>query len=150
MGMGHSTAARHQSNQPTELTTMKIKIQQLFISLALPFGVWGQIHPSPANFGVVNIIPLDQSSETDQNSEPSLGVGTGSKSGKLVVHTFRDVLADYSVTQANPYYTSVNGGILWTTNGTFSDFDTALDWSSAGTAYAVIDGPTAQNINVLK
>jgi uncharacterized repeat protein (TIGR01451 family) len=85
------------------------------------------IHPEV--FYVVNVIPNSESGETDENSEPSLGVGTGNLYSNLVVHTF-------SAGNLNKYYTSTNLGTTWTVTGTLMDSDCTLDWSSAGTAYA--------------
>ena len=134
---------------------MKITIQQLLILLALAPWVCGQvpltIHPSPANFSVVNVIPNDLSGEHFQNSEPSLGVGTGSKNNKFILHTFGTEPPSYDFVDhpMNLYFTSVGGGTLWKTNGTFNDLDSTLDWSAGGTAYSAMDGPLGE-INVLK
>jgi hypothetical protein len=84
----------------------------------------------PEQFGVVDIIPPNQSGETNQNSEPSLGVGVGTNYGEMVVHAFTP--PNYS----NYYYTSPDsGGPPWSNSGQVMDGDATLDWSTAGTCY---------------
>ena len=84
----------------------------------------------PERFGVVDIIPTNQSGETYQDSEPSLGVATGMNYGEMVVHAFT------SASLNNYYYTCPSsGGPPWTNSGQVLDQDTTLDWSTAGTCY---------------
>src|SRR6266446_7556781 len=121
---------------------MKLTIQQCLFLLALPVAVSAQWRPV-SDFGVVNIIPHDQSAETDENAEPSIGVAAGG--GKFVVHAFSP---DNSF--ANRYFTSTDNGIHWTNTGTLLDHDAALAWSPRGDAYAAILLPSHTAMNVLR
>lgn len=70
----------------------------------------------PERFGVVDIIPTNQSRETYQDSEPSLGVATGKNYGEMVVHAFT------SASLNNYYYTCPSsGGPPWTNSGQVLD-----------------------------
>lgn len=91
---------------------------------------YGQYTLAPERFGVINVVPNNQSSESGQNSEPSLSVGTGSFYGDFVTHVFQpNNGADF-------YYTSVNGGSVWTAPGFVADEDFTSDWSTKGMFYA--------------
>jgi len=82
----------------------RIKLLLATAALAVPLAGSAQIWPwwyIPERFGVINITPNNLSGESAQNSEPSLGVGTGSKYGKMVAHAFPE---DY-------YYTSSSSAI---------------------------------------
>src|SRR6266404_7963808 len=62
------------------------------IGLGLPLASHGQINfpfVYAERFGVVDIIPNDQSGETGQDCEPSIAVGTGSHNGEFIVRAFR-------------------------------------------------------------
>ena len=99
-----------------------------------------QVVGHPELFYLVNVIPNSESGETDQNSEPSLGVGTGGLYGDLIVHSFNSL-------GRNKYYISTNHGLTWTVAGPLWDNDCTLDWGSAGTLYAgLFSFPTTINV----
>lgn len=97
----------------------------LAATMAVSAQQFGEV-PIPERFGLVDIIPVNQSSEANQNSEPSLGVAVGTNYGEMVVHAFTPTNYD------NFYYT---GGPPWTNSGQVRDGDTTLDWSTGGTCY---------------
>jgi len=103
------------------------------LGLGLPWVTQGQINPLPfvyaERFGVVNIIPNDQSGETGQDAEPSIAVGTGTHNGEFIVRAFRSG-------SNTRYYNSTDKGIHWITWPIdLPDIDGTIDWASGGTAY---------------
>src|ERR1035438_751083 len=105
------------SRQPTKGgDTMKPTTGTLSISIilatAMPLPAPVAMITIPERFGVVDIIPTSQSGETYQDSEPSLGVGTGTNYGEMVLHAFT------SASLNNYYYTCPSsGGPPWTNSG---------------------------------
>ena len=113
----------------------------ILIAAAMPLAGWGAaIFGFPERFGVVDITPNNQSGESYQNSEPSLGVGVGAQYGKMVVHAFS---GNYL------YANSSSGNPPWTSPGVVSDLDATLDWSTAGTCYLALL-PSGGSLNVRK
>jgi uncharacterized repeat protein (TIGR01451 family) len=101
--------------------------------------VAGQTFYFPERIGVVDVIPNSESGETDQNSEPSLGVGPGAQ--KLVLHAFASGWQ-------NPFFTSTDGGMHWTVSETYYSTDVTLDWNQDGPAYAAIQPIPVTELNV--
>ena len=115
--------------------------------LAFYFHSIGQAQPWQRSFGVVNITPNEQSGETNQNSEPSIAVGTGNDTGHLIVHTF-------NLTQAGPpaglIFTTVDGGHTWTNTQTLNtpgDYDATIAYASLSSWYMAMM-PWADNLQV--
>lgn len=113
----------------------------LLLAMVLPPAVSGQtVIFSPERFGVIDAIPNYFSGEADQNSEPSLAIGTGKNYGKFMIHAFDNGGYNY-------YYTTAGGSgfaLPWTSPGDLYDFDATLDWGSAGTCYAALLTSRAQ------
>jgi Domain of unknown function DUF11 len=104
------------------------------LTLVIADPSFGQSLVLPEGFGLVDVTPNNLSGETNQNSEPSLGVGTGDSYGKMIVHTFGP--GPSSSSPANYYYTVAEFGVpIWTQPGQVLDQDTTLDWSTGGICY---------------
>jgi hypothetical protein len=77
---------------------------------------------------LVDVIPSSDSSETDQNSEPSLAVNPKNTS-QIIVGAFGP-----SATLDTPYFLSTNGGTSWTDYANLSTSDKSLAWTADGTS----------------
>jgi hypothetical protein len=108
---------------------------------------------------VVNVIPNSMSSETDQNSEPSIAVNPANPAD-IVVSAFSNAVTN-SPPGLSPYFTSFNGGTTFTVfpQDNLQQPDTTLAWSPTpgnafGTLYAARLFPNAAtgigNIDVVK
>jgi hypothetical protein len=84
---------------------------------------------TPGQFGVIDIIPANSSGESNQDSEPSLGLGLNAYFESMVVHTF-SIAPDRS--WVSYYYTSQSAGEApWTNHDLPRDSDATLDWNGA-------------------
>jgi uncharacterized repeat protein (TIGR01451 family) len=101
-------------------------------TLVLARGSRGQLLMVPERMGLVNIIPNNLSGETDDSSEPSLGLGLGTRFGRVFVHVFGSGNPNY----LNPYFASVSPNLTWTNFETIADVDATVEWSGGGTAYS--------------
>src|ERR1035438_9148585 len=104
-----------------------------FLSLAMPLVGHAQAR-YPGGFGVVDVIPNNQSGETANNGEPSIGIGSGPSSGQIVVHSFAGFR---NAPQA--VFSSSDFGFHWSYLQTTLDNDATVDWNSGGATW----GPTA-------
>ena len=77
-----------------------------------------------AVINVVDVIPNSDSSETFQNSEPSLGVNPLDPS-QMIAGTFGS---------GTPYFKSINGGAIWSDYGNLSTVDKSIAWRQDGVA----------------
>src|SRR5260370_34206113 len=77
---------------------------------------------------LVDVIPASGSSETDQNSEPSLAVNPTDAS-QVIVSSFGP-----SATLDTPYYLSTDGGTVWTNYDTLATSDKSLGWKTDGSS----------------
>ena len=78
---------------------------------------------------MVDVVPFNESSETLQNTEPTVAVNPSNPS-QLIVSAFGDPAA-------NPYFTSNNSnGLNWTNNFNYSHVDTSVGFAPSGNAYA--------------
>jgi hypothetical protein len=85
---------------------------------------------------IVNVIPHEFSSEATYQSEPSIAVNPQDPS-QIVIGTFGPLPGHGGL---NPYFTSDDGGATWS-NFSFHNYshgDTSMEWSTSGTAYAVL------------
>src|SRR5260370_422110 len=80
-----------------------------------------------AQFTVVNVIPNNQSGETFQNSEVSIGVNPLNPN-QAVIGSFQDDLN-------NPFFITNNGGATWTQFQQINHVDNSITWSNSGNAY---------------
>ncbi len=114
-------------------------------TVAAPLVGRGQVVIIPERFNVIDITPNNLSGEHFQNSEPSLGLGTGAKYGDWAVHAFSG-----AAFPTNYYYTSdSNGDAPWINPGTMADRDGSMDWSAGGTCYLATI-PKLGTIDVLR
>jgi hypothetical protein len=74
---------------------------------------------------IVDIIPKQDSFETDQNSEPSIALNPTNPM-QMVAGAFGPANA--------PYYVSSNGGATWSSFGNLQHQDTSSAWKQDGTA----------------
>src|SRR5262249_45377743 len=71
-----------------------------------------------SQFNIVNVIPNQFSQETNQNSEPNIGINPRLPA-KIVISAFgklpnRPITDNGSIlTNSNPYFTTANGGQTW-------------------------------------
>lgn len=90
---------------------------------------------------VTDIIPLSQSAETGQNSEPSLAVDP-TNPGQMISGAFSSSFScafncgtqNELDTAASPYWKSVNGGATWTDFGSLQTVDKSIAWQQNGVA----------------
>ncbi|PWU21312.1 MAG: hypothetical protein C5B50_01920 [Verrucomicrobia bacterium] len=119
-------------------------IGMLGLLLALAAGARAQSFTLPERLGVVDVIPNSMSGETNENSEPSLGVGSGTNFGKLVLHTFEPFWT-------NDFFASSDSGVHWALVQKVKSSDVTLDWSPSGTAYAaLLPYPVYQSVGLWK
>jgi hypothetical protein len=86
---------------------------------------------TPFNGFVSNVIPREISQETDQNSEPSIGVNPTDVNQVLIGAFNRSPVSG----TAQPYYSSSNGGLRFINDFSIQHGDTSLDWTNGGTIY---------------
>src|SRR5690242_19666188 len=94
----------------------------------------------PFVFRVVDIIPHDDSLETNQNSEPSIAVNPVNPL-QMLAGSFGP---EGSNLNHNPFFLSIDGGATWTSFGTIDDDDKSIAWKADGSAMLVtplLDGP---------
>ena len=77
---------------------------------------------------MVDTIPTSDSAETDQNSEPSIGVDP--------INPTLLFAATFGV-GANPYFVSTDAGATWSIFGTLNHNDTSSAWKTDGSAVVV-------------
>src|SRR5207253_3069084 len=82
-----------------------------------------------------NVIPNEESRETDQNSEPSLAVNQLDTKVAEISAFSRPIVTSNPVVAPNPYYGSSNGGRTWTNFETIAHQDTTLDSSTSARFY---------------
>jgi hypothetical protein len=80
-----------------------------------------------AQYTIVNVIPNLDSSETGQNSEPSIGVNPN--------NPMQAVIGAFTNGPTNPIYASTNSGMTWTHFQDNANFDKSITFSNSGTAY---------------
>jgi hypothetical protein len=87
-----------------------------------------------AGFVIVDVIPSSMSSETEQNSEPNIGVNPLNPN-EAIISAFGTKTVNPSFSLNNPYFATANGGATWTQFDKLVHADTTLDYSPSGTAY---------------
>jgi uncharacterized repeat protein (TIGR01451 family) len=113
----------------------------ILLAMIFPPSAFCQPIMIPERIGVVDVIPNNQSGETNQNSEPSLAVGTGDSLGKFAL------VADGEDVRRS-LFTSTGDGIQWTQRpdvmiwsnnppnpSAIRVFASTIDWSAGGLAY---------------
>jgi hypothetical protein len=78
-------------------------------------------------YTLVDIIPNSDSSETGQNSEPSIAVNPAAPA-QMIAGTF------ITGSDNDPYWFSTNGGAQWADYGTTYDSDKSIAWLTDGSA----------------
>jgi hypothetical protein len=85
-----------------------------------------------AQYTIVNVIPVELSSEVGGNAEPSIAVNPLA-TNQVIISSFGG---------GQPYFSTPDGGMTWTRFQTVPHGDTTLAWSASGTAYmARLNGP---------
>jgi hypothetical protein len=87
-------------------------------------------------FKVVNVIPNNQSNETDANSEPSIAVDPSDPT-RILITAFGPPMG---LGGQHPVFFSDTSGTTWSRNQQIERFDGTLDWTSNGNAYAARNG----------
>src|SRR6266403_3425821 len=77
-------------------------------------------------YTLVDIVPNSDSSETDQNSEPSIAVNP--------LNPIQMIAGAFSNGDNAPYYISTNGGAQWADYGTTPNEDKSIAWLTDGSA----------------
>src|SRR5262245_55081601 len=83
---------------------------------------------SPSLLRIVDIIPASNSAETDQNSEPSIGVNPVNPA-QMLAGAFGDGVP--------PFFISTDGGTTWSIFGTLFNNDKSIAWKADGSAVLV-------------
>jgi hypothetical protein len=94
----------------------------------------------PFVFRVVDIIPHDDSIESNQNSEPSIAVNPVNPM-QMFAGSFGP---EGSTLNHNTFFLSTDGGATWSSFGTLDDDDKSIAWKTDGSAILVtplLDGP---------
>jgi hypothetical protein len=90
----------------------------------------GELVMSANDLNVVDVIPQADSSETGDNSEPSIGVNPADPT-QLIAASF----GGSSIPGANaPYFVSLNGGTTWSNFGALTNSDKTIAWVPSGSA----------------
>lgn len=84
----------------------------------------------------IDIIPTTDSAETQQNSEPSLGVNPNSPS-QVVAGSFTGIFNGPPTNVTTPYFQTVTGGTAWSDFGGLQTLDKSIAWSPNGTNNAM-------------
>ena len=87
----------------------------------------------PFVFRVVDIIPHDDSIESNQNSEPSIAVNPVNPM-QMLAGSFGP---EGSTLNHNPFFLSTDGGATWSSFGTLDDDDKSIAWKTDGSAILV-------------
>jgi len=95
------------------------------------FATVGAVRAGPLK--VVDIIPLADSSETEQNAEPSLGVNPTDPTQMIASAATAQVNVDKTAV-TYPYYASTNGGMHWSNFGSLQSNDKSIAWKQDGSA----------------
>ena len=110
------------------------------LALAVPLAGQAQVR-YPGGFGVVDVIPNNQSGESANNGEPSIGPGSGPNSGQIVVHSFAGFAG-----APQAVFSSSDFGFHWSLVQNTYDGDATVDWNAGDTtssASGSMWGPTA-------
>jgi hypothetical protein len=89
---------------------------------------------------LVDIIPNSDSGESNQNSEPSIGVNPANPM-QMFAGSYGPTTADLN---ENTFFFSTDGGVTWSRFGTLEDDDKSIAWKVDGSAVVVtplLDGP---------
>jgi hypothetical protein len=93
---------------------------------------------SVPGLNIVDVIPLSDSAETNQNSEPSLAVDPADPT-KIIVGAF------YTVPGA-AYFKSTDGGATWADDALLTSYDKTLAWTQDGSTCLTASLNDSQNI----
>lgn len=77
----------------------------------------------------VDVIPNGNSTETEQNSEPSIAFNPNSPS-QLISGAFTGIFSPAPVNLTTPFWISANTGAAWTGFGTLQTLDKSLAWQA--------------------
>jgi hypothetical protein len=84
----------------------------------------------------VDIIPNADSAETQQNSEPSLGVNPLDPT-QLVAGAFTAMFSPPPTNVTTPFFSSANGGTTWSDIGSLQTLDKSIAWKTDGSTFLV-------------
>jgi PEP-CTERM motif len=79
----------------------------------------------------VDIIPVGDSTETQQNSEPSLGVNP-TNANQMVAGAFTAIFSPPPTNVTTPFFQSTNGGATWSDFGSLQTLDKSISWKTDG------------------
>jgi hypothetical protein len=82
-------------------------------------------------FQIVDIIPISDSAETGQNSEPSLAVDPLDPT-QIIAGSFSSTFTGGGV--SSPYFKTTNGGMTWSDYGNLTTQDKTIAWKQDGSA----------------
>jgi hypothetical protein len=77
----------------------------------------------------VDVIPIADSAETQQNAEPSIAFNPNNPS-QLISGAFTAIFSPPPANATTPYWISSNGGATWTDFGTLQTLDKSLAWQA--------------------
>jgi hypothetical protein len=98
--------------------------------------------PANSNYQVVDIIPHNQSNETDQNSEPNIAVNPTNPS-QAAMGVFG--------ASPNPYFSTQDGGKTWTNFQNLTHSDESVAWTKNGNLYAsLLDNSGSNTIDIFQ
>ena len=81
---------------------------------------------------IVDVIPNSLSGETDDNSEPNIGVNPVNPR-QAVISSFGHITSFSPFTISNPYFATNNGGTTWSNFDNVVHGDTTVDYGQNGT-----------------
>lgn len=81
----------------------------------------------------IDIIPVADSAESQQNSEPSLGVNP-TNPNQLVAGAFTAMFSSPPTNVTTPFFQSTNGGAIWSNFGSLQTLDKSISWKTDGSA----------------
>ncbi len=79
----------------------------------------------------VDVIPIGDSAETQQNSEPSLGVNPTNPL-QMVSGAFTALFSPPPTNVTTPFFQSTNGGATWSDFGSLQTLDKSIAWKTDG------------------
>jgi len=102
--------------------------------------------PPAGRFTVVNVIPNSSSGETAQNPEPSIAVNPlNTQQAAISAFDFSKGGAASGGLANQPFFSTINGGTIWTDFQDLTTGDTTLAWNLDGTFLATLLNESANN-----
>jgi hypothetical protein len=86
----------------------------------------GTMAATQTDLRITDIVPVDKSGESDENSEPSLAVDP--------LDPTQMIAGAFANGSAQPYYKSTDGGTTWSDYGAINHTDKSIAWPTDGSA----------------